>query len=318
MSTWQDENQSIIKWNKRRKFGVELEFTAEEPNSREFLQRHIQSVLHEMNINHEVQVREWEHTNDNHGIWVCKTDSSCGFEVCTPPLQGPEELKVLGEVCRKLNEVGAKFNNSCGLHVHISVTDFTNEQFYTLLMYWIKNEHNVMNAHPAHRQENTRYCGPAISRVQDWEADVNYDGRSLYREIRNHRGAINARYWENRKTVEWRMGEMDLDPESVKNRVRFLIWFVETCKKLPPPENLNLYTPRQMMRLMGLLEDESGIIKKIFSPAVHSMRTWLLDRMEQYTFEDIFQPDKLIVSQLKKSIQENKINDNTIEFAPEQ
>lgn len=307
--------KSIIKWNKRRKFGVELEFTSESPNNREFLKNNIASCLRELGYNHNVEVRDWEHTNNNNGIWVCKTDSSCGYEVCTPPLKGSQELKLLGEVCKKLEEAGAKYNQTCGLHVHLSLADFTNEQFYTMLMYWIKNEHNVMNAHPRHRQQNIRYCSPAVTRIQDWESDVQYQGRQLYREIKNHRGAINVRYWECRKTVEWRMGEMSLDAESVKNRIRFLIWFVDVCKHLPPPENLNLFHPSQMMRLLGLLEDESGYIQKIFSPAVESMRQWILNRMEEYTCESFYEKDKLLVKQLKENITKNKIYDEETVFS---
>lgn len=296
----------IVKWNKRRKFGVELELNSIPPVDRRWLKTKIQESLAQQNISHHrVETRDWERTYNNDCLWICKTDSSCGYEVCTPPLRGPNELKILGNICGYLRDEGAIFDDCCGLHVHISLSDFTNEQMYNLLMYWIKLEHNVMHAHPRSRQENTRYCPTAISRIQDWESDAIYSGRDLYRALSHHRGAINTRYWEERKTIEWRMGEMTLDPESVKNRIRFLIWFVDICKHLPTPENLNLFTPKQMVRFLGLWNDETGMIKKVFSPAVRSMRSWLLDRMEEFIpvqTSQIHQRDKDQVTEIKHNL----------------
>ncbi len=295
----------IIKWNRMRKFGVELEFPSIEPNSRQNHRSFIREVLNEEGISHhDVQVRDWERTHDNNNLWVCKTDSSCAYEICTPPLRGPNELKLLGKVCQKLKDKGCRFDNSCGLHVHLSLSDFSEAQMHNMLMYWVKIEHNIMHAHPDHRRQNTRYCATAMSRIQGWLANETYNGDELYRLLRLHRGAINPAYWEQRKTIEWRMGEMDLDPESVKNRIRFLIWFVDICKIVPTPPNLNLYTPKQMLRFLGLLEDDGETSNKIYSPAIKSMRRWIVDRMARYIPEKYFKKDKEQILDVKKRLEE--------------
>lgn len=314
----------VVKWNKRRKFGVELEFNARSPvSSRNWLKSRIRESLARQNIvYHRVEIRDWERTHNNDYLWICKTDSSCGYEVCTPPLHGPNELKILGNVCKDLGDAGAVFSDNCGLHVHLSLLDFNEEQMCNMLMYWIKIEHNVMHAHPISRQENTRYCPTAISRIQDWESDRLYNGRDLFRALHQYRGAINTRYWNDRKTIEWRMGEMTLDPDSIKNRIRFLIWFVDICKNLPPPENLNLFTPKQMIHFLGLWNDETGMVRKIFSPAIKSMRSWLLDRMEKFIpihKNQVYQRDRDQVIEIKKnlSLVENKMCYNNSIFEEE-
>jgi len=310
----------LVKWNKMRKFGIEFEFVSDDRNHREFLKNIISNSLRDQGMNHHrAQVRDWEHTIDNDCIWVCKTDSSCGYEVCTPPLRGPNELKVLGKVIDALKENGARFDERCGLHVHLSLSDFTEEQMYVMLMYWVKIEHNVMNAHPEHRRRNTRYCPTAISRIQDWEAQERYSGYDLYRILRRHRGAINPSYWEQRKTIEWRMGEMSLDSESIKNRIRFLIWFVDVCKCLQEPPNLDLIDPKNMMLFLALMEDKSGITKTVFSPAIKSMRKWILDRMAEYTptATDDNIRDKQIAKDLLKE-QENSESINISMFSEEE
>ena len=303
----------IVKWNRMRKFGVELEFTSRSPNSRENHQQFIREVLAEEGIEHqEVHVREWEHTRNNDNIWVCKTDSSCAYEICTPPLHGPNELKLLGKVCQKLKDKRCHYDETCGLHVHLSLADFSEAQMHNMLMYWIKIEHNIMHAHPDHRRRNSRYCAPAMSRIQGWVANENYNGDDLYRLLRRHRGAISPNYWEERKTIEWRMGEMDLDPESVKNRIRFLIWFVDICKIVNTPPNLNLYTPKQMLRFLGLLGDNGETNSEVYSPAVKSMRRWIVDRMAQHIPEKYFRKDKNQVSDVKKELEETDDDGNDL------
>ena len=290
----------IVKWNRMRKFGVELEFNARNPNSRDNHARFIEEVLREEGVeHHQAQIREWEHTHDNDGIWVCKPDSSCGFEICTPPLHGPNELKLLGKICQKLKEKNCHYDDTCGLHVHLSLEDFTDTQMQNMLMYWIKIEHNIMHAHPDHRRRNSRYCASAMSRIHTWLANESYSGDELYQLLRRHRGAISPNYWEQRKTIEWRMGEMDLDPDSIKNRVRFLIWFVDICKIVNGPPNLNLYNPKQMLRFLGLLGDDGRPDNKVYSPAVKSMRKWIVDRMAQYIPERYFQKDKVMIIEMK-------------------
>jgi len=273
----------VIKWDKRRKFGVELEFNSNSIINRNWLKKRIQESLNSQNIlYHRVEIKNWERTYNNNYVWVCKTDSSCGYEVCTPPFSGINDLEVLGKVCEHLKSSGAVFDDRCGLHVHLSLEDFNNGQMFNMLLYWIKIEHNIMHAHPISRQENFRYCPAAISKIQNWKSDSQYSGRDLYSILLKNRGAINVRNWSEQKTIEWRMGEMTLDSDSIKNRIRFLIWFVDICKYLPRPENLNLLTPKQMIRFLGLWNDETGMVNKVFSPDVKSMRSWLLDRMQEF------------------------------------
>jgi hypothetical protein len=73
---------------------VELEFVSVPPNSQEYLAECIEESICEQKINHSVQIRGWEHTYNNENTWVCKTDSSCGYEVCTPPLYQNSTVKL--------------------------------------------------------------------------------------------------------------------------------------------------------------------------------------------------------------------------------
>ncbi|MFW5794336.1 MAG: amidoligase family protein [Bacillota bacterium] len=294
-----------VKWNKKRMFGIEFEFSSTGDSAKNSIKSIIMDVLNKEKSSHSVEIRGWEHTVNNHNIWVCKPDSSCGLEVCTPPLKGPNDLKLVGKVVDALKANNIPFNNNCGLHVHLDLSDFSEDQMYNLLMYWVKIEHNILYAHPEHRRNNNRYCEAAINKVKNWVANKKYTGKDLYQYLRRHRGAINPCYWDRRSTMEFRMGEMTLDSESVKNRVRFFILFADTCKLLVAPDNLNLFSPLQMYQMLGLYNDPEDFIQKKFSPAMNSMRHWLLDRMIEYMTDSRLKKYHDSLIDIKKNISED-------------
>lgn len=285
----------LIKWNKTRRFGVEFEFNNFVENSVDRTQRAVKEVIDRTGQFSEI--RPWEHTIDNFDLWVVKTDSSCGIEVVTPPISGPNALKNIGQVIDGLAEIKARYNERCGLHVHVDLSDFEFNQMCILLMYWIKIETVIMNAHPAHRRNN-QYCRPLNDNIPNWQQDHPYTCNEVYRAFNRYRGALNTGYWESRKTLEWRMGDMSLDSEDVKNRVRFLLWFVDIAKIMPQPENLNWFSSKQTMSFLGLLGSNNPKIKKIFSPAIHSMKAWILNRLEQNLPQDYYGSDRQLVKEM--------------------
>lgn len=290
---------NVIQWNKTRRFGVEFEFNVFNRTIRES-QRALRDAI--LSVGQRVEIRSWERTVNNWGVWVIKTDSSCGIEAVTPPLSGPNDLKMVGEVIKKFNEIGAKFDNRCGLHVHLSLEDFEFQQMCILLMYWIKIETVIMNAHPEHRRKN-QYCKPLNEYIGNWQVNQYYSPEEVYQAFYTCRGALNTNYWESRKILEWRMGEMTLDPEDIKNRVRFLIWFTDIAKILGPPENLNWFTTKQTMFHLGLLPSEADGIKKVFSPAIQSMKKWILTRL-QANLPGYYKIDKQLVQEMLDSEKE--------------
>ena len=268
-----DITKILLKWRVMRRFGVELEFNTRNDQSRESFKRLIERVPGQR-----AEVRNWERTNDN-TVWVCKTDSSCGLEINTPVMCGPVELKNLGLVVAEFQRAGSAFDTKCGLHVHVDVSDMTMEQIHVLIKYWAKIEHVVMNAHPEHRRKNG-YCRPINEMFSDWRENRYYTGDQIFRAIRQNRGALNVQHLDTRRTIEFRMGDMCTDPEDIKNRVRFLVWFVEIAKNTPAPRNLNWFTPKQTMRFLGLLDVKVEGVEKQLSRAMESMRDWILRRLE--------------------------------------
>lgn len=254
-----------IKFNRRRRFGAELEFNSPDNQT---MARTFQR------LGQPVRVCSYTHTGAV-DTWHCKTDGSCGYEVSSKVLSGPRDIKLLGEVLSALVNDGAVFDNRCGQHIHVETSDFTSAQKQILGMYWIKVENFVMNAEKQHRRNNN-YCTLANQLVGHLVPNQTYAPSAVYDSICRNRGAIN---FGGSETTEFRFGSMTNNPDELKNRVRFLIWFVDICKNMPAPPNLNWFTPKQTLRFMGLWNDpKTDVIKKSFSPAIISMRKWILNQ----------------------------------------
>lgn len=273
-----DKSQyTLVKLQPKRTFGVELEFTR--TTSRERLQETISSV------GEAAVVRDWGHSVDNRE-WICKTDSSCGYEVASRVLGSTRsvrktlrDLVVLEKVVEALRDSGRhKVDTSCGLHVHIWIGDFNDRQIQSLLSYWIKLEYFLINLMPEARRRN-RYCPMTSSK---FEPSVSYTKQQLISMGTWQRGSLNLNRYNEQKTIEIRLAEGSVDPNMVKNWTRFLLHFIERVKVVAPPEDVNWLTLEQSLNFLDFLNFPEEGKFRILSPALTETRTWLLQRANTY------------------------------------
>ena len=267
-----------INFTSNRRFGVELEFTY--PNNEE-----LYHIIYD-NTNEPVIYTGWQHSIDNNE-WICKTDSTCGYEIASKVLQGIEGIYSLGKVIKVLFDNDVKYDESCGLHVHINISDFNQNQFDILCAWWIKAEHCILSMLPSHRRNNP-YCLALNNNVYiiNMNENGNYNMRQLRQSLFERRSTLNTRLFNNNQSessrVEFRLAEMSLDIEYIKNWCRLLIWFVDICKVMPPPTNLKWFTPKEFVRFMGLMDDNRDVIIKSFSKTISSMRSQLISSMKHW------------------------------------
>ena len=269
----------LLKWNFKRRFGLEYEFIVDEKLYGN--DRNVMAEVVEETTDWHATVRGYGHTTNYSGTWECKTDSSCGVELASPILSGSKDLKHAAELLTALKDKGFDYNSNCGQHIHVEICDFSEKQAGIMAAYWMKIERFILNGTPDHRRNN-RYCAPLTEINRNVVANTVYQPEMVLRDMAHGRNAINFQNRTERGTVEFRFGEMTFDPEVIKNRVRFLIWFVEMCKILPPPNNLNWLTPKQVLSTFNLWTSPSSIVKYSYSPAIQSMRKWLLSRLVEF------------------------------------
>lgn len=237
-----------------------------------------------------VEIQGWHHTFNN-DEWIVKPDSSCGIEVCSPILKGWRGLKSVVEVIRAFRDADLVADKRCSLHVHVNIGDLTQTQLASVIAWYVKCEHVILDSVPSHRKIN-RYCQMlGMSDLFDDETRLEPDelidkvGRYKYYSMnanRIMRGGGFGASGQRKPTMEFRIAENDacLDPFFVKNWVRLLLHFVEVTKNQPLPNEyrkgdqwsgLLWLSPREVFQVMRLDEP--------ISPGLRQVKDWFCARI---------------------------------------
>lgn len=151
--------------------------------------------------------------------WKIVTDATIssmsgfrGVELVSPPLKGLDGLAQLSTACKVLNELGAKINTSCGLHVHHDARDLDFEAWKILAKSYVKYEDTIDAIMAPSRRGNScqwaralagSYAGQTMQDV--WERiDAGYDMYSVRRVFGTRYVKLNLEAYEVHGTVEYR------------------------------------------------------------------------------------------------------------------
>lgn len=180
-----------------RNFGVEIE-------AYNCTRERLASELRSAGIS--VQVEGYNHT-DHSDHWKLVTDSSLHgnntFELVSPILHGEAGIDELEKVCWVLELCDVKVNDSCGLHIHMDVHDFTMDTWRNLAVTYKRLE-PVIDAFMPGSRRNNRYCKPlsGISETAITRAQTINDLRRVFHSDRYHK--VNLEAYARHCTVEFR------------------------------------------------------------------------------------------------------------------
>lgn len=174
----------------------------------------------------------YNHTTRRH--WKIVTDSSCGYELVSPPLSGPEAFEQIKIVCEVLNATGSTVNKKCGLHVHHNANDFTVNTFKNLMNLYIRFEDVIDSMMPdSRRANNNQYChslrtrGFSMSNVSD---NINLQLKRIHqvKSVGEMVHLLGSRYYKlnfeaytKHGTVEFRHHSGTIDAEKIINWIIF-------------------------------------------------------------------------------------------------
>lgn len=149
-------------------------------------------------------------------------------EVVSPVLQGKKGMSSLEKVCAALNEIGARVNRSCGLHVHIGAENISNEHFVRIIKNYKRLERVIDTFMPESRRgDNNQFCRTL--------QDVNIESCNTKSDAINELGTryrkVNAHAYLRHRTIEFRQHSGTVDFEKISNWVKFLAKLVEYSEK---------------------------------------------------------------------------------------
>lgn len=264
--------------------------------------------------------------------WHVKSDMSCGIdgsegpsgiEVSTRICSGRRDISIISKAAKAISDRGASVNENCGLHVHVDISDFSENDLGRMILYWMVVEKVLILAMPQQRWDN-KYCKtlePNLNNIliknysimpRTWVEIARlfrpFDGLFSINLAKRRTMNINNFYralelntdW--RKTVEFRWPEGTLCPKDIQSWVVIFVSFVDFVKSrnyfplrfIDQRHVVNLY---DVLEILGIGHFHNNFF--IFDKTLNDARKWLLNRIIENTETDIFMLQKRIKKQAR-------------------
>lgn len=211
------------KFNMERTWGVEIENIATHEQIRKVCQ---------LSTERGVEMHYEGYTHTTMRYWKVVTDSSCGYELVSPPLKGEEGFRQLKVVCDVMKEVGIKVNKKCGLHVHHDAHDLTAVHFKRLYYTYIRFETTLDSMLPISRRANTnQYCRT----LRDDYSIEKLKKATTIQQVAQAYGTryikLNTESYMRHGTVEFRHHSGTVEFEKIKNWIMLTSSMVTKAKE---------------------------------------------------------------------------------------
>lgn len=165
--------------------------------------------------------------------------------ITAPHIEYPS---VVSAVCQKLNEIGAKINSSCGLHIHLDCRDVPSPELLRRHNALVSQQQLMFALQPPSRRTNS-FCAPS-RRIREWTRPrsryraINRDayGRHRTLEVRLHSGTGDAG-----KILAWSALLLALMHHQTELRPQRRISTL--CKKLNLPKEIMDYLCIRFQRM---------------------------------------------------------------------
>lgn len=179
------------------------------------------------------------YTGRRYEMWQLKEDMSLSpsgraLEVVSRILKGEEGIVEARGVADILFDKGYRVNASCGLHVHMDVSDLTWRQRVAVALRWHYQKEEIKTFLPP-----SRWNGMNVF-ASFWDAN---ESRKLYDAVvecdeseewdhDERRVPVNLEYMTSRDTIEFRQAAGTVNADKIENWVRFLNEFIDDTKRV--------------------------------------------------------------------------------------
>lgn len=261
-------------FDNKRTFGVEIEFIGQ--NNQRTTNQEINQYLERQGADFRMHTAYYSDTDAT--IWRLKTDSSVngsgfGLEVVSPVLQGDSGYRDLMLVLDAVNNTGASINRTCGLHVHVGVSDWGIKQFRNLYKRYAKFETAIDSVMPSSRRlSNNDYCNSTVMAFgqtlgQAFET-INScrTARAISSQIGTRYTKLNIQSFWKHGTVEFRHHAGSTDKDKISNWLKVCLSMVQAADlnraiKVNRFDNVSEYKDKISLMLKGLSKLEGSLIE---------------------------------------------------------
>ena len=172
--------------------------------------------------------------NDNREYFKFVTDGSVTgaspIECVSPILDANTDgFKALENCCSVLNAADARVNKSCGLHVHVGLAGFSDEQVVNIYKNYQKLEELIDSFMARSRRGDGCRWAQFLAEFDYSSCHSPYDVRM--KMYRNRYYKVNPMAFERHGTIEFRQHQGSVDYKKISMWVNFCCKLVEWSKK---------------------------------------------------------------------------------------
>lgn len=215
----------------------------------------------------DIEAHGWKH-NHNNSIWVCKPDSSCGMEVCSPVLDDGriDEVLAVVDALDSIKELTSGPN--CSLHVHVDVSSMlsgppeSSEELCSVLAWWVKCEPVMLDSVPG-RRKNSRFCR-CIGMTDLFGHEEKVIPCMTVSKLSEKYLTLNTHHMVARKrsSIEFRILEGTKDSSLVREWVNFVLNFVSRSREAGMPEDYRWVSRDEVCDLVESEESVRWLLKR--------------------------------------------------------
>ncbi|MBR4533890.1 MAG: amidoligase family protein [Bacteroidaceae bacterium] len=186
-------------------------------------------------------VEGYNHTDYRDHFKVVTDGSLSGnntAEVVSPILKGKKGLQTLEKVCKVLQEIGAKVNKSCGLHIHFGLANISFETYKNIFYNYAKLERIIDAFMPASRRNNIYCKGYTAFGHNIYELlDCTTSKEDIARLFADRNGDLDRYYkvnpiaYRRHNTIEFRQHSGTVEYKKMLNWIEFLKGLIAYSKE---------------------------------------------------------------------------------------
>lgn len=173
-------------------------------------------------------------SNRRPGHWTVVNDSSCGWEVVSPVLCGPDGFVQIEKVMDALRAAGCYTTLSCGQHVHIGAKDMEVGQIRRIVQSYDANEIFYDSIQPRKRRGDGtgkgRYCQSIRSTWTLSRLDECSETEELAYWQESRYSKVNLFSYRKHGTIEFRHHYATLRPQMTCAWIRHLLDLAVRCR----------------------------------------------------------------------------------------
>ena len=224
-----------------RRYGVEVEFINLDYDDLERIAKSLGIGMEYWDLDYDEEdeprdYSKWSYTSDG----SLRDNKGDDIELVSPIIQTKTQEDQLKEILRCIREDGGSVNKSCGLHVHMDISDLSFRDIRTIVYKYNQFEEEIDKFMPKSRRKgNHSYCLPTNQVYDKIHKRLRDCGAFDEGDFEKYR-KINLGKMDTTQTMEFRHHSGTLNFTKIINWVRFLDQFITNaleeerdCRRAP-------------------------------------------------------------------------------------